>query len=304
MTEAVARSRPGAARVAIILAVVLAVVGAVLITLAVHGSRPGAPQPSAAQAGNIDPPESSAAGTGPADGSTAGSTTAPAPITTGPATKAPAKAGSITRTTAPTTTKPAAPRTTAPRATAPRTTAPRSTARKTTPIVLPSFANPAKGLILQSSAPVSLSIPAIGVTSPLLTLGLNPDGTVEVPSLDDPDSKAGWYKGSPTPGAIGPAIVLGHIDSKKYGPGVFFKIGSLAPGQEVDVTRQDGTVAVFTIDGVRSYPKDQFPTKDVYGNIDHAGLRLITCGGTFDPNKGSYESNIVVYASLKSSHKA
>ena len=72
----------------------------------------------------------------------------------------------------------------------------------------------------------------------------------------------------------------------------------------MDITRKDGTVAVFQIDGVRSYPKDQFPTKDVYGNIDHAGLRLITCGGTFDPDKGSYESNIVVYASLKSSHKA
>lgn len=103
---------------------------------------------------------------------------------------------------------------------------------------------------------------------------------------------------------IGPAIVLGHIDSKKYGPGIFYKIGSLVPGQEVDITRKDGTVAVFKIDAVRSYPKDMFPTKDVYGNIDHAGLRLITCGGTFDPNKGSYESNIVVYASLKSTHKA
>jgi sortase (surface protein transpeptidase) len=151
---------------------------------------------------------------------------------------------------------------------------------------------------------VSLTIPALGVSSPLPALGLNADGTVQVPSLDDPNSKAGWYRGSPTPGAIGPAIVLGHIDSKKYGPGVFYRIGSLTPGQEVDVTRQDGTVAVFKIDGVRSYPKDQFPTKDVYGNIDHAGLRLITCGGTFDPAKGSYESNIVVYASLASSHRA
>lgn len=298
MTQAAGRSRLGGARIAVILALVLAVVGAVLITLAVHGSRPGAPQPSAAQAGTLnpaDPAAVSAPGSSPV-GSTAAAITA-APVTSAPATKAPVKAGSTSTTTS------AAPKITSKPA-APETPAATTTAAKTTPIVLPSFANPAKGLLLPSSPPVSLSIPSLGVTSPMLTLGLNSDGSVEVPSLDDPDSKAGWYKGSPTPGAIGPAIVLGHIDSKKYGPGVFYKIGSLSPGQEVDVTRNDGTVAVFKIDGVRSYPKDQFPTKDVYGNIDHAGLRLITCGGTFDPNKGSYESNIVVYASLKSSHKA
>ena len=301
MTEAVERSRPGKSRVAVIVAVVLAVVGAILITVAVHGSRSGAQQPTAAQAGNINPPAASAAvGTSSAGGAPASGA---APVSTAAATGAPAGTTAPTTTASKTTgTKTAGVVPTAPRTTAPKTIAP-STA-KPAPIVVPSFANPARGLLLTSSAPVSLSIPAIGITSPLLTLGLNPDGTVEVPSLDDPDSKAGWYKGSPTPGAIGPAIVLGHIDSKKYGPGVFYKIGSLNPGQEVDVTRKDGTVAVFRIDGVRSYPKDQFPTKDVYGNIDHAGLRLITCGGTFDPDKGSYESNIVVYASLKTSHPA
>ena len=302
MTQATGGSRPGRTRVAVILAVVLAVVGAVLITLAVKGSRPGAPQPTAAQAGSINPAGTAAAGT-PAAGSGVSS-----PVGTGANSVPAATTGTAAPTTATPTSKSAAPTTaktvpTTPATTAPVKTAP-STPKKTTPIVLPSFSNPAKGLLLQTSAPVSLAIPALGVTSPMLTLGLNPDGTVQVPSLDDPDSKAGWYKGSPTPGSIGPAIILGHIDSKKYGPGVFYKIGSLSPGQEVDVTRQDGTVAVFTVDGVRSYPKDQFPTKDVYGNIDHAGLRLITCGGTFDPNKGSYESNIVVYASLKSSHKA
>lgn len=294
MTQAVGGSRPGRTRVAIILAVVLAVVGAVLITMAVKGSRAGAPQPTAAQAGSINPvgdaPASSAAVSAPAaEGGNASSAATSAETT--PAATQGAKTTAPTKTSGPT--KTAAPAKPAP-----------TTPKKTAPIVLPSFANPAKGLLLQASAPVSLSIPALGVTSPMLTLGLNPDGTVQVPSLDDPDSKAGWYKGSPTPGSIGPAIVLGHIDSKKYGPGVFYKIGSLDPGQEVDVTRKDGTVAVFTVDGVRTYAKDQFPTKDVYGNIDHAGLRLITCGGTFDPNKGSYENNIVVYASLKSSHKA
>jgi len=297
MTEAATGARFGRTRIAVILAVVLAVVGAVLITLAIKGSSAGAPQPSAAQAGNINPPAEASA-------VASSSTAAPVPVTTTPATTAPSNAATTTSAGARATSKAATPRSTSPKNTSPKNTAPKNTARPTTPIVVPSFANPAKGLILEASPPISLTIPALGVSSSMLTLGLNPDGTVQVPSLDDPNSKAGWYKGSPTPGAIGPAIVLGHIDSKKYGPGVFFKIGSLTPGQEVDVTRKDGTVAVFKIDGVRSYPKNQFPTKDVYGNIDHAGLRLITCGGTFDPDKGSYESNIVVYASLKSTRRA
>lgn len=134
--------------------------------------------------------------------------------------------------------------------------------------------------------------------SVLLDLGLNVDGTVEVPSLNDPASKAGWYRNSPTPGSLGPAIILGHVDSKKYGPGIFYRLGELRPGQEIDVARSDGKIAVFRVDTVHSYAKDAFPSNDVYGNIDHAGLRLITCGGTFDRTLGSYQSNIVVYASL------
>ncbi|MEO7126970.1 MAG: sortase, partial [Nakamurella sp.] len=107
-----------------------------------------------------------------------------------------------------------------------------------------------------------------------------------------------------TPGSLGPSIILGHIDSRKYGPGIFYHLGNLRPGDTIDVTRKDQTVAVFRVDGVRTYSKDAFPTLEVYGNIDHAGLRLITCGGTFDPSKHSYESNIVAYATLVSSHPA
>ncbi len=205
----------------------------------------------------------------------------------------PAVTGAVTSPTTKTSNSPSAGKTSSAAST--------SAAGPTTKIAPPSFANAAKGLVLLPSPPVSLSIPAIGAKSDLLTLGLNPDGTVQVPSLDDPQSKAGWYKNSPTPGSVGPAIILGHIDSKKYGPGVFYELGNLKPGDEVDITRQDGSVAVFKIDGVRSYPKNNFPTAAVYGNIDHAGLRLITCGGTFDPSISSYESNIVAYASLVAS---
>jgi len=146
-------------------------------------------------------------------------------------------------------------------------------------------------------APVALRIPTIDVDSDLVDLGLNDDGTVEVPPLSDV-SQAGWYDGSPRPGATGPALLLGHVDSAEQGPGVFFDLGALSAGDEVDVTRADGTVAVFSVQRVASYPKAQFPTIDVYGNTPGPELRLITCGGAFDSSVRSYEDNIVVYATM------
>ena len=145
--------------------------------------------------------------------------------------------------------------------------------------------------------PVSVSIPAIDVRSDLLRLGLNDDGTLEVPPLAA-DSKAGWYTGSPRPGEAGPAVILGHVDSAEYGPGVFFDLGALHPGDRVEVARADGTVAAFAVDRVVSYPKSDFATLDVYGNTPGPELRLITCGGEFDASQRSYEDNIVVFASL------
>jgi hypothetical protein len=159
------------------------------------------------------------------------------------------------------------------------------------------------GPILKASVPTRLDIAAIGVQSDLLQLGLNPDHSVQVPPLGR-DSRAGWYRYSPTPGQLGPAVLLGHVDSAEYGPGVFFKLGALRPGDTLTVTRADHTAAVFRIDRVVSYPKNHFPTLEVYGNTDHAALRLITCGGKFDLSTRNYESNIVAYASLLSSHPA
>lgn len=161
----------------------------------------------------------------------------------------------------------------------------------------------ARGPVLAASPPTALSIPAIGVRSEMHPLGLNPDRTVEVPPLGQ-DSWAGWYKFSPSPGQLGPSVVLGHIDSAQYGPGVFFKLGALRPRDTVSITRADHTVAVFRVERVVQYPKAHFPTAEVYGNTDRAALRLITCGGRFDPSVHSYEDNIVAYASLVSSHHA
>jgi len=164
-------------------------------------------------------------------------------------------------------------------------------------------AKPVRGPLLSRSVPVALEIPQLKVRSDLLQLGLNPDQTVQVPPLEK-DSRAGWYKYSPTPGQLGPSVILGHVDSAKYGPGIFFKLGALRPGDTLSVIRSDRTAAVFRVDRVASYPKDSFPTLEVYGNTDSAQLRLITCGGKFDLSSHNYESNIVAFATLVSSHPA
>jgi len=153
---------------------------------------------------------------------------------------------------------------------------------------------------LAASDPVHLDVPAIKVSSDLLDLGLNPDNTLQVPPLEK-DSRAGWYHGSPTPGQTGPSVILGHVDSSEYGPGVFFQLGALKPGDTATVTRADRTAVTFQVDRVVRYPKDQFPTLDVYGNTADSELRLITCGGAFDAKARSYLDNIVVYASMVSS---
>jgi hypothetical protein len=155
-----------------------------------------------------------------------------------------------------------------------------------------------KGPVLATSAPVALAIPAIDVRSRLLHLGLAADGSMEVPSGTH-YNLAGWYRYSPAPGALGPAIITGHVDSAAQGPSVFFRLGSLRPHDTVLITRADRSVAVFAVDDVRRYPKRRFPLKLVYGNTNHAALRLITCGGAFDRASGHYLDNIVVTASLE-----
>jgi hypothetical protein len=140
--------------------------------------------------------------------------------------------------------------------------------------------------------PVTLIIPSIGVRTNLIDLGVTVTGALQVPSST---AVAGWYTRSPRPGAIGPAVIAGHIDSRT-GPGVFFYLPQLRPGDRVYVRRADGTLALFRVTAVRSYAKDHFPTLAVYGTTPDAELRLITCGGMFDPVLKSYLSNIVVYA--------
>ena len=147
---------------------------------------------------------------------------------------------------------------------------------------------------LPASAPVQVQVPALGVTSRIMELGLQRDGSMEVPQGAYP---VGWYDRSPTPGQLGPAVLAGHVDWEGE-PGAFYGLRELRPGDTVVVNRADGAVANFRVDRVEKHAKDDFPAEDVYGDIDHAGLRLITCGGAFDEDTGDYEDNVIVFASL------
>jgi hypothetical protein len=145
------------------------------------------------------------------------------------------------------------------------------------------------------AAPVSLQIPVIGVSSRLVRLGLTASGELQVPPVT---TIAGWYTGSPRPGATGAAVIAGHIDSRS-GPGVFFRLRFMRPGELIYIRRSDGSLAVFRVTEVHSYLKSKFPTSAVYGAVPDAQLRLITCGGTFNPVTRHYLSNVIVFATLQ-----
>jgi sortase (surface protein transpeptidase) len=144
-----------------------------------------------------------------------------------------------------------------------------------------------------SPVPVTVEIPAIGVMADLDELHRNPDGTIQVPDWNH----AGWWADGPKPGQLGPAVILAHVDNKQ-GPDIFFRLNELHGGDEVIVTRADGTTVRFTVERVERHPKDAFPTEAVYGPTLDPGLRLVTCGGEFDRSVGHYRDNIIVFANL------
>lgn len=146
------------------------------------------------------------------------------------------------------------------------------------------------------SPPARIVIGKIGVDSRVSSVGLNPDRTMEVPAKGPLYDFAAWYRYSVTPGRQGPSVIIGHIDSAENGPSVFFRLGALAPGDTVEVTRDDGRTVPFTIYATRSFPKDTFPSGEVYAGTADPELRLITCSGSFDASARSYRDNTVVFA--------
>ncbi|MFF2075462.1 class F sortase [Kitasatospora sp. NPDC058162] len=146
---------------------------------------------------------------------------------------------------------------------------------------------------LAPSPPARLLIPSIGVDAPVADLGLNADGTVQVPSADHAD-QVGWYRNGPTPGEPGPAVLIGHLDTK-YGPAVFQRLPELHPGDRIGVRRADGRTVDFTVRSMLQAAKDHFPTDTVYGDTPGPALRLITCGGRIGAD-GHWTDNIIVLA--------
>jgi hypothetical protein len=159
------------------------------------------------------------------------------------------------------------------------------------------------GPSLRRSLPVAVDIPAIGVHTRLLHLGVNRNGAIQVPPLTARASEAAWYKYSATPGQIGSSVIEGHVDTIR-GPAVFFRLGALRPGNRIDVRLADGITAVFRVTGVRRYAKSHFPAKVIYRTRGFAALHLITCGDAFNYKTRNYLSSIVVFAALTSSRPA
>ncbi|MEU7033232.1 class F sortase [Streptomyces sp. NPDC046237] len=148
---------------------------------------------------------------------------------------------------------------------------------------------------LPASRPTRVRVPAVRIDAPVTPVGLDAEGWIDTPPADE-TGLAGWFTGAVTPGEKGTAVVVGHVDTPD-GPSVFYELGALSKGQRVEVARQDGRTAVFSVYGVEVVPKDDFPAERIYRPSPHPELRLLTCGGGFSRQKG-YDGNVVVSARL------
>lgn len=168
------------------------------------------------------------------------------------------------------------------------------------PAPTPASPETAQQVAAAVALPTSLRIPKLHLDTPLVGVGLNPDGTLATPPVTDPQ-QAAWYQLGVRPGQVGPAVVLGHVSGRPVGaprsvPGVFAHLDQLRAGDRVEITRADGTTVAFTVTHSALYPKSDFPTAVVYGNTAGPELRLITCSGAYDPAARNYLSNLVVDA--------
>ncbi|GAA3668836.1 hypothetical protein GCM10022224_036210 [Nonomuraea antimicrobica] len=149
-----------------------------------------------------------------------------------------------------------------------------------------------------AAVPTRILIPAIGVNAPVGQVGLQRSGAIEVPPLS-PRNLTGWYKYGPPPGEAGPAVIVGHVGTRR-GPSVFARLRELRPGHTITIERSAGGPVTFTVDHSEQVPKSRFPTGRVYGDVPFAALRLITCAGVYSRKTGSHTDNLIVYATAGS----
>jgi LPXTG-site transpeptidase (sortase) family protein len=152
------------------------------------------------------------------------------------------------------------------------------------------------------SVPIRVDIPRIDVAAPLTQVGTAKNGAIDVPPAKKP-YLAGWYKDSAIPGHPGRTVIVGHLDSRYSGPAVFYHLGALRKGDTVTLTRRDGIVVEYVVDGAAAHPRDEFPADQIYGPSPRSELRLITCGGTYHAGDG-WSHNIIVYAHMTTWHRA
>jgi hypothetical protein len=164
-------------------------------------------------------------------------------------------------------------------------------------------ADPAGGTWLDRSEPTRVDVNAVDVHAPLTALGLDYEGNFEVPRLWRPH-EAGWFAPGPTPGEFGPTVLMGHVDTRRNGPAVFFPLKELDEGDAIEVTREDGIIVEYEVTAIESYAKRRLPYEDVFGIEAEPALRLITCGGSFDRKSGDYTENVVVFASYTGHREA
>jgi LPXTG-site transpeptidase (sortase) family protein len=146
----------------------------------------------------------------------------------------------------------------------------------------------------QMPRPVRIAIPSIGVSAPVVPLGLNPDGTLQVPTVF---SQTGWFTEGPEPGETGAAVIVGHLESLS-GPGVFYQLHNLRVGAVISIRLRDRSIVRYVVDSMLRVSKSRFPTKLVYAHTKKPTLRLITCAGTMNPSTGHHPDNYIVFASI------
>jgi sortase (surface protein transpeptidase) len=159
---------------------------------------------------------------------------------------------------------------------------------RTTPIL------PASNHVHLKRTGMRVRVPAIGVDASVVSLGLNSDSTLQVPTNA---TDAGWWSGGSAPGRRGATVIVGHVN---WGgnEGVFGRLHEVVPGQVVLVAHRNGVTDRYRVTSTAIYPKTRFPTGLVYGPLPYPGLRLITCTGRFDPSTGHYDDNLIVFARL------
>jgi len=148
-----------------------------------------------------------------------------------------------------------------------------------------------------AASPIAVSVPSVGISAPVIPLGLKPNGKLKVPT---DYSEAGWRENGPEPGERGAAMMTAHVDSRSS-PAAFYTLKNVEPGNDIRVRRKDGSTVTFSAQRVETVAKDSFPTRRVYGKTRLPTLRLVTCGGPFNSGTGHYRDNIIVYATRKPS---